>query len=156
VAEPTQRNVSKFSGDLSIFCLYKTFGLADGAAVISNSPVEPMSPRWGVGIARVATRHVLCLLQRWGWLAELSRRLRGADEDDPEGDFALDAYRHGPHASMSFLLPRVADPAVQDTRAKNFAFHLKVLKHFVPEPFTHVPEVVSPLPFQSSQIESRN
>jgi hypothetical protein len=90
------------------------------------------------------------------WLAELSRRLRGADEDDPEGDFALDAYRHGPHASMSFLLPRVADPAVQDTRAKNFAFHLKVLKHFVPEPFTHVPEVVSPLPFQSSQIESRN
>src|SRR5215216_2482227 len=32
-------------GDLSIFCLYKTFGLADGAAVICNPPLDPPSNR---------------------------------------------------------------------------------------------------------------
>ena len=35
--------------DLSIFCLYKTFGLPEGAAVISRSPPDPQHPlaRWG-------------------------------------------------------------------------------------------------------------
>ncbi len=53
-------------GDLSIFCLYKTFGLPDGAAVTCNSP--PELPRSGqrTGIIRVAQQHAQYLTQQWG------------------------------------------------------------------------------------------
>lgn len=142
-------------GDLSIFCLYKTFGLADGAAVICNPPIEPMFSKQGVGIARIATRHGLYVLQRQRWLAEISCRIRGDNKEDSEGDFALGDFRHAPYASTSFLLPRVADPAAQYTRATNYAFLLKQLKRFVPEPFTRLPEGASPFafPIQSNRKE---
>lgn len=134
-------------GDLSIFCLYKTFGLPDGAAVISNSPPEP--PRSGryMGIARVASRHGLYLAQQWGWLAELRHRLERAGEHDPERDFALGNPGRAPYATTGFLLGRVMDPAVQTARAANYAFLLKRLKSFVPEDFAHLPAGASPFAF---------
>jgi len=145
-------------GDLSIYCLYKTFGLPDGAAIISNSPPAPPHSTHQTGIARVARRHSSYLEQKWAWLAELRRRLRGhrhATEDDSEQVFALGDPRQAPDATMSFLLRRVAHPAAQAARATNYAFLLEQLERFVPQPFAHLPEGASPFafPIQSDKKE---
>ncbi len=134
-------------GELSIFCLYKTFGLPDGAAVISNFP--PESPRLsrGIGIERIAVRHGSYLAQRRGWLAELRRRLGRSGEYDPERDFALGDPRRAPYETTGFLLPRTAHPAAQAARAANYAFLLKRLRRFAPELFSHLPEGASPFAF---------
>lgn len=76
-------------GDLAIFCLYKTFGLPDGAAVISNSPPAPPRSTHHTGIERVALRHGSYLAQRWGWLAELRGRLRRT-RDSGYGQYGQD------------------------------------------------------------------
>jgi dTDP-4-amino-4,6-dideoxygalactose transaminase len=142
-------------GDLSIFCLYKTFGLPDGAAVISKSPPEPPPHRRSMGIDRVVREHSLYLEQRWGWLAELRRRLKRAVEYDPKRDFALGDPECAPYASTNFLLPRVSYSAAQAERAANYAFLLERLERFVLEPFAHLHEGVSPFafPIQSHRKE---
>jgi dTDP-4-amino-4,6-dideoxygalactose transaminase len=138
-------------GDLSIFCLYKTFGLPDGAAVISNYPPEPLPLRHPLGIDRVALRHGLYLVQRWGWLAEIDRRLRSyfkhSRDFDPEQEFGVGDLGRGPYATTTFLLRRVVYPAAQAARAANFAFLLKHLRPFVLEPFASLPEGASPFAF---------
>lgn len=141
--------------DLSIFCLYKTFGLPDGAALISNSPPEPPRCRRGVGIGRVAREHGLYLAQWWGWLAELHRRFKRAGEHDPEQDFVLGDPRGAPYATTSFLLASATNPAAQATRAANYAWLLERLERFVPEPFARLPEGASPFafPIQSDRKE---
>lgn len=76
-------------GDLSILCLYKTFGLADGAAVLCGSPPEASGDR-SAGLKPTARRHVSYLMQRWPWLAEVRRKTAGAPPPyDPRLDFAL-------------------------------------------------------------------
>lgn len=134
-------------GDLSIFCLYKTFGLPDGAAVISNAPPEPPRPGRHVGITRLASRHGLYLAQRWGWLADLSRRLGCVGEPDPKRDFALGDPGRGPCAATGFLLARAPYPTAQAARAANYDFLLKRLGHLVPEGFALLPEGSSPFAF---------
>ncbi len=142
-------------GDLSFFCLYKTFGLPDGAAVICSSPLEPPRSRPRLGIARVALLHGLYLAQRWGWFAELSRRVRRTGEHDPERLLALGDPGRAPYATTGFLLARTAYPEAQAARAANYAFLLERLKRFVPEPFAHLPEGASPFafPIQSDRKE---
>jgi len=134
-------------GDLSIFCLYKTFGLPDGAAVISNPPPEP--PRAGrrLEVARVTTRHGLYLAQRWGWLAGLHRRLARTDEQTPDLDFALGDPGCPPSAATRSLLARVPYATARAARAANYAFLLKRLENHVPEPFARLPEGSSPFAF---------
>ena len=135
-------------GDLAIFCLYKTLGLPDGAAMISNLPPEPPRGELHVGIGRVALRHMSYLAQRWRWLAELRHRLRRAGgHDDPEQELVLGDPGRAPYAATRFLLAREAYRAAQTARAANYAFLLDRLQRFVPEHFAHVPEGASPFAF---------
>ena len=142
-------------GDLSIFCLYKTFGLADGAAVICNPPLDPPSNRRSLRIDRLVREHFIYLEQRWGWLAELHRRFKGDREYDPKRDFALDNTRCTPNIGTIFLLPRVTDSRAQETRVANFTFLLERLKHMLAEPFARLHEGASPyaFPIRSSRKE---
>lgn len=142
-------------GDLAIFCLYKTLGLPDGAAVISTpAPGVPRSERQ-LGLGGIAVEHGLYLAQRWGWLAQLHRRFKRDREYDPEQDFALEDPTRGPYTSTTFLLRRVTESGVQATRVANYAFLLSRLNRFVPEPFAHPSEGASPFafPIQSDQKE---
>jgi dTDP-4-amino-4,6-dideoxygalactose transaminase len=134
-------------GDLSIFCLYKTFGLPDGAAVISTPPPEPPPPGRRMGITRVATRHGLYLAQRWRRLAALHRRVGRAGEHDPEREFGLGDLESAPYVTTGFLLRRTACQTAQSARAANYAFLLARLERFVPEHFAHLPEGASPFAF---------
>jgi len=142
-------------GDLSVFCLYKTFGLPDGAALISNSPPEVPRPRRGIGIGPVTVRHGSYLAQRWGQLADLRRLFTRAGEHDPEREFALGDLGRGPYTATNFLLARMPHTTAQRARLANHAFLLERLGHFVPEPFAHLPGGASPFafPIQSNRKE---
>lgn len=141
-------------GDLSVFCLYKTFGLPDGAAVLCNPPVDPPH-KWSLRIDRLARYHAIYLEQQYGWLAELHRRLKGTREYDPKRDFALGNPTRMPNTGTIFLLARVTNPRAQKVRVAHYAFLLERLKHMVPEPFARLHEGVSPyaFPIQSSRKE---
>ena len=136
-----------FHGDLSIFCLYKTFGLPDGAAVISEPPAEHPHSERHAGIGHTALRHGSFLAQRWGWFAELRRRLGRDGEYDPERDFALSDPRRPACTATNHFLARVTHPAAQVARFNNYAFLLERLERFVPEPFARAPEGASPFAF---------
>ena len=47
-------------GDLAVFCLYKTFGLAEGAALVSASPPAPVGLDPRLGMAPLARQHGMC------------------------------------------------------------------------------------------------
>jgi len=142
-------------GDLSIFCLYKTVGLPDGAAIVSNRPPESPHRKRNTGIARVALRHGLYLAQRWGWLAAVRRRLKRVGEHGAKHDFALGDPERAPYTITGFLLSRATYSSAQVARAANYALLLESLKHLVPEPFLHLPTGASPfaLPIQSNRKE---
>jgi dTDP-4-amino-4,6-dideoxygalactose transaminase len=142
-------------GHLSIFCLYKTVGLPDGAAVISTPPPDASRSRRPLGVGSVAVKHAQYLEQQWGWFAELHRRLKRTRPYDLQRDFALDDRDLAPCVGTNFLLSRAIHPAVQATRAANYAFLLERLKRIVPEPFAHPPEGSSPFvfPIQSNRKE---
>ena len=144
-------------GDLSIFCLYKTFGLPDGAAIVSSSPPrQPRSER-KTEISRIVRLHGLYGAQRWKGVAQLwrwiaqSRRQLGrparTGEHNPDRDFALGDPGRAPHVMTGFLLPRLARPEAQAVRAANYAFLLERLRRFVPEYFTALPQGSSPFAF---------
>ncbi len=142
-------------GDLSIFCLYKTFGLPDGAAVVCNSSVYlPPRERRSVAVS-VAREHSLYLAQQWGWFAELHRRLKRTREYNPKQDFALGNPMRASRVTARFLLARVANPKARAARAANYAFLLERLERFVPEPFARPREGASPFafPIQSHRQE---
>lgn len=134
-------------GDLAIFCLYKTFGLPDGAAIICKSPLESPPGNQRTGASQTAFRHASFLAQKWSTLAELRRWISGSGgEYDPEKDFAMSSPE-APCLATRFLLPRVVDPAAQSIRAANYGFLLDRLEHMVPRAFAHPPEGSSPFAF---------
>jgi dTDP-4-amino-4,6-dideoxygalactose transaminase len=139
-------------GDLSLFCLYKTFGLSDGAAVLCRRAPDPPRQRSPLRIDRVIRYHAIYLEQRWGWLAEIHRRLKGAREYDPNRDFALGDPTRAPNMGTIFLVPRVTNPQAQGVRLAHYAFLLERLGRLVPEPFAHLHEGASPYAFP---IQSR-
>lgn len=134
-------------GDLSIFCMYKTFGVPDGGVVISSRP--PQAPHSGrrLGLGRLVREHGLYLAQRWGWLASLYRRFGRDHEYDPEQDFALGDPDSPPCAATRLLLARTADLSAPAVRRAYYAFLLERLNRFVPRPFAHLPEGASPFAF---------
>jgi dTDP-4-amino-4,6-dideoxygalactose transaminase len=134
-------------GDLTIFCLYKTFGVPDGAAVVCDPPLDPPDPGRSLGIGRVVREHRIYLEQQWPWLNELRRRLKGAGANDPKRGMMLGDPTRGPYASTTFLLPRVADTEAQKVRASHYALLLERLGQLVPEPLVRLQLGASPFAF---------
>lgn len=134
-------------GELSIFCLYKTFGLPDGGAVLSSVPLQQPARKVGPAVGRVVRKHG----QRWRWFAEAHRRLRPTrDYDpnyDPEQDFALGTPELASPTTTRLLLARVASQRAQTIRESNYKFLLERLERFVPEPFRFLHEGASPFGF---------
>jgi CelD/BcsL family acetyltransferase involved in cellulose biosynthesis len=133
-------------GDLAIFCLYKTFGLPDGGALLvrgGQAPAPPGGRR--PRVAALGARHALWLAERSAIAASLTQRLARGGEYRPEEDFALDAA--GPAASStSFLLSRVGTDAAGRRRA-HYRLLLDELAADVPAPFDRVPPGASPFAF---------
>jgi dTDP-4-amino-4,6-dideoxygalactose transaminase len=134
-------------GDLSLFCLYKTFGLPDGAAILSRVPPRVPERRSPLGVGVLARRHAAWLMERSGILAAAGAALRRERPYEPSLDFALGDPDTPPSTATRFLLPRIADPQAAARRRANYGALLEELSEAVPEPFADLPEGASPFAF---------
>lgn len=133
-------------GELSVFCLYKTFGLADGAALMVHArPPGPESAR-AHALAAVARRHARWLVGR---PAILDGRARGRPSSgyDAAVDFALGDPGKPPSSTTSFLLSRIVDGNAAARRRANYAVLLDELSDRVAAPFDSLPAGASPFAF---------
>ena len=134
------------TGDASIFCLYKTFGLPDGAALVSTPRAHDASAASPRGTVRVLRRHAAWVRGRVPWQpgpAALSEKSPLSLSDE----FALGDPFSGPAAATVFLLPRVTALAASERRRTNYRFFLNRFRERVPRPFNELPPEASPFLF---------
>jgi dTDP-4-amino-4,6-dideoxygalactose transaminase len=134
-------------GNLAIFCLYKTFGLPDGAALLSSAPPDPPRSRRPSGLWRTARRHARWVLARSGRAASLAAAFSDRRRYVPEDDFALGDPSSPPSAATLFLLPRVVADDAAGRRRENYRLLLEALSDFVPPALAQVADGASPHAF---------
>lgn len=135
-------------GDLAIFCLYKTFGLPDGSALVSRRPLSVAQARPRSGIYQLGVRHAEWLMARSEWLTRLGTHRRRRPAVEPaEDQFSLGDPSSPPFSATSFLLSRVADMQAATQRRLHYHLLLEQLAAYVPAPFTRVPAGASPFAF---------
>ncbi|HKP16848.1 MAG TPA: aminotransferase class V-fold PLP-dependent enzyme [Gaiellaceae bacterium] len=132
-------------GDVAVFCLYKSFGLPDGAALVTRWPTNGTVPPAGKGLFWMALEHGLWLATRtraMAWLADhWAWRIGTTEETMRVGRSTL------PCAATLAALPRVADGAVAETRRRNYGRLLELLPDLVALPFAGLPDGASPFTF---------
>jgi len=130
-------------GDLAVFCLYKTFGVPDGAALLCRAapPEEHAGPKGSTATVR---RHVAWLRAR----VPAARRPRGAVRTEPSADdFALGEPSAGPSRATRFLLPRFPESDVAAARRRNYETLGERVDGRVASPFSEVPDGAAPFVF---------
>jgi dTDP-4-amino-4,6-dideoxygalactose transaminase len=130
-------------GELSIFCLYKTFGLPDGGAAVGAAEGSSNERRrHPIGVRGLARVHTSWLKARSGRLSQVATRFERPY--DPAEDFALGDPGTGPSRATLHLLPRIADSGAARARRENYASLLAELEELVPPPFSTVHPGASP------------
>jgi dTDP-4-amino-4,6-dideoxygalactose transaminase len=140
------RPVGSF-GHIAIFCLYKSFGVPDGAALVSRARPAASDGAGGLGVGGVALRHAAWLMGRSPALARVGATVRRERRYSAEEDIRLGDTATGASAATSFLLPRVADPAAASRRRANYRLLLTRLGRIVPPQFAELPDGASPFVF---------
>jgi len=134
------------AGDLVVFCLYKTFGIPDGATLLLRAAKAP-EVQDGAGLGGLARRHAAWLAARSGAVAGALAQRRG--EPTPyvaEKDFAL-GDPCPPSALGLKLLRRLAGQDAASARRLAFRRLISVLGELVPAPFAECPDGASPFIF---------
>jgi dTDP-4-amino-4,6-dideoxygalactose transaminase len=130
-------------GDLAIFCLYKTFGVPDGAAVVSTPPIASNNVLQAqAGVLELAKRHAWWAMGRSARVAgALSRADRGADYDVRK-DFETGDPHTPPSRATRLALPRIVTATAADKRRANYRALLDAAE--VPPPFDALSPGASP------------
>jgi CelD/BcsL family acetyltransferase involved in cellulose biosynthesis len=134
------------SGDLAIFCLYKTFGLPDGAALIvrRGAPQRPVES--SLGVDRLARRHAAWAVARSNLFGRVTAALADPARPQEVGeDFAIGAVR-APSRLASFLIPKLRSDVAARRRA-HYELLLNDLRDDVPPPFAELPAGAVPFAF---------
>ena len=132
-------------GDIAVFCLYKTFGLPDGAALLTKRPTNGTVPRGRRGIYWMGMEHAL-------WLATLTRAAAWLSDwwtprmGTIEYTVGLGEPRQ-PTAGTLAALPRIVDPGAAAARRANYRRYLELVPELVAEPFAELPAGASPFMF---------
>jgi perosamine synthetase len=132
-------------GDVAVFCLYKTFGLPDGAALVTRQPTNGAIRRGELGAVWMGMEHALWLATRTraaAWISAHRAPRIGTIEDT----MGLGTIR-APTAATLAALPRVVDPRAAELRRANFARYLELLSGLVHPAFSAVPAGSSPFMF---------
>jgi perosamine synthetase len=131
-------------GDLAIFCLYKTYGISEGAAIVSRRPPAPPSGPPAVGAVSTARRHVSWMLSRAPTTRHTSSR---QIEPASLAEFDLGDPETQPSRATQFLLRRVVAKDAAAARRRNYEALLHGLRDHVAPPFESVPDGASPFVF---------
>jgi selenocysteine lyase/cysteine desulfurase len=134
-------------GDLSFFCLYKTFGLPEGAAVLCTPPLErrPYDPR--LGTWELIRMHAHWLAGRSAVFSRVVTAVRRSRPIDSATEFHLRDPAGMPWRSTMFLLRRIVDPRAAERRRLNYRDLLGRVGARVPPPFDQLPDGASPFAF---------
>ncbi len=138
------RPVGSF-GDVAVWCLYKTFGLADGAALMTRRPTNGAVPRAGAGLGWLGMEHLLWFASRTRAVARLSDH-RAPRVGSIEYTMGLGEPRLPTGATLA-AIPRVARPEAAECRRGHYRRYLELLPGLVPEPFASLPAGASPFVF---------
>jgi hypothetical protein len=143
-------------GDLAIFCLYKSFGLPDGAALVSRWPPQRVSAASRLEPRAITGLHLAWLAQRIPLASLPAKRGSETEHYDPELDFGLGDPGERPAAATIALLRRIADPTAAVRRRANARMLLDELGDQVPPPFGRLPEGAAPfaLPIHATDKHS--
>lgn len=140
-------------GDLAVFCLYKSFGLPDGAATICSVPTPEPHDRPATGVGPLARRVGSAFAQRSSAAAWLHGKVRPVDSADRpfgeflEGEFELGDPFQPPLRATMLSLRHVVNPRAADRRREHYAALLARLGHAVPEPFSELRDGAVPIAF---------
>jgi perosamine synthetase len=137
-------------GDVSVFCLYKTHGLPDGAALLVRgavvaAPAEGDRARRSDRWAALIRRHGAWVAERSSLAAAIAGRFARGEERSPEDEFALGSPEAPAPATRS-LIPRLPAGAAAQRRA-HYQMLLDQLAVDVPAPFSELPAGASPFAF---------
>jgi hypothetical protein len=139
-------------GDVSVFCLYKTYGVPDGAALWTRAidATGPLPGRGGLGA--VARPQASWLLQRSSGMSALREAFEHRPAFSHAEDIALGDTRNGPSRATVRLLPRLGGEAATKRRA-NYRWLMDRLGEHVPPPFRVLPAGASPFVFPIETVE---
>ena len=131
-------------GDLAIFCLYKTYGVPDGAALVSRRPPAQPSRRASLGVRATARRHFSWVRSRAPIASgDLRRRAGSVEADEFDlGDPGASSFR-----TTTFLLRRLVNADAAATRRGNYESLLESVRGRVARPFDSLPEGAAPFVF---------
>ena len=152
------RPVGSF-GHMGVFCLYKTYGIPDGAAVVADVPIAPPTSRAQSGLLRMIKRHFNWMAERRGGFGKIHLTLNPLfawwrlKTDRPDEDFALDDPLLPPTKMSAKLLPNILDETTAEIRRTNYQYLLQHLGDLVPQPFRMLQGGESPFAFP---IEAEN
>jgi CelD/BcsL family acetyltransferase involved in cellulose biosynthesis len=136
-------------GDLAVFCLYKTYGLPDGAVLLVRRGAVTGERLPSAGLFPLGRRHLAWFAGRSASVATMFRWLEHlrADEDGyrPEEDFDPGTPQQ-PAATTRFLVRRCPGDAAARRRA-HYAELLDQLGEHVPRPFDELPSGAAPFAF---------
>lgn len=135
--------------DISIFCLYKTFGLPDGAAVVATPPPDFASSVSSLGVRRLVRKHVAAIAAQVPVPSMLYHRFRTLHMNlaDPHAEFEIGDPEAPPSRATLRLLTRVIDKAAAQRRFANYRYLLEALGEYVPRPFAEPREGSVPYAF---------
>ena len=135
-------------GDAAIFCLYKSFGVPDGGAVLATG-VIPTPEGGGAGWSKAARRTAAWVVGRSSAAARATARLAESDGSfSVEEDIALGDDRSlGAMGATGWLLPHVYRPDAVEKRLRNHRFLAKELGDLVVPPFRDLPQGAAPFAF---------
>jgi hypothetical protein len=141
-------------GDASIFCLYKSFGLPDGAALLSKPRLSLGQARQPWGYRGLMLRHGSWLASRFPLAASAVAQLRRARPYSSES-IALGDPATPPTKATIALLARAADEALLSRRRENYLFLLEHLSDLAVAPFNLLPAGAIPhaFPLRHAQRE---
>jgi dTDP-4-amino-4,6-dideoxygalactose transaminase len=140
-------------GDLAIYCLYKTIGVPDGAALICHPRALDHTARRRLGLLALIKRHGAWLAQKEALTATILSKLdraTGAGRREVRStheEFELGDPHQPASSSSAWILPRAFDTSIADRRRSNYRFLLERLNHRVPAPFASLPDGACPFAF---------
>lgn len=127
-------------GDLSVFCLYKTLGLPDGAAAVGRVPLPGPERPGAAGARALLGPPVRAALAR-------ARTPGPARAYDQAADVGVPPASRGPALATRWLLPRTVGVEAAAARRRAYGALLAELDHLVAPAFRELPVGASPFAF---------
>jgi dTDP-4-amino-4,6-dideoxygalactose transaminase len=128
------------SGDLAVFCLYKTLPIPDGAALVCD-PAPPLPERKELGVMAWARD----VMEQSPAIKRVGRRLRRGAGARVHDEFALGPPDLAPAWVSSRMLPRLVETSIPARRTANYEWLAGELESFVHPPFDTLPAGSSPM-----------